>query len=92
MEFKLKKPIRSLTGAAEITSVSMRDLVADDLVEGFAFHDKIAKQLHAMVCRCANILPEEVGKLGPRDYLALRQFVAAQLEDPSDPKEDTLSS
>lgn len=94
MEFKLKKPIRSLTGAAEITSVSMRELVAEDLVEGFASADKLVKQIHTMVCRCSDLLKEEIGKLAPADYARLQTYVADQLNetDDQDPKGETTSS
>jgi hypothetical protein len=80
MKFVLKRPFKSPIGAQSlITEVTLRELLADDVVEGFSAAEKTAKQFRSMIERTASILPEELGKMGAADYLELQGFVAYQL-------------
>lgn len=89
MLYKLKRPIKSPVGVGStIEAVQMRELTGDDIVEAYASSSAPARQIKAMVVRCSNLLPEEIGKLGARDYLHLVEYVTDQMVDEEDDSPD----
>lgn len=80
MKYKLQRPFNSPSGAKSlIEEISLREMTADDIVEGFSAADKFPKQVFAMAARTSNLLSEELKCMSARDYLEVQNFVVYQI-------------
>jgi hypothetical protein len=105
MQYKLQRPFTSPVGAKSLVEeIRLREMNADDIVEGFSAADKFPKQVFAMAARTSSLLPEELKCLSARDYLEVQNFIVYQINGgdpanygkpeapPADPKAGTPSA